>query len=1130
LVPLVDILENPTRYVLNETQKSFADYFGHIFGDFAEMGLREGMDFNIIGSVKDAMFFSPRKLTGYMKEGKLEELSHMTDNYAPRAGTPGFMKSRAYEEMVESLKAGNRYADVYDTLGAYAGTFYREVARSRLEDWIEPLTRSTRGQDMFSDFFKGKAGFQKMMNQQVDFSKELHRFITTEGQMMSSKAIRGMKKAFEPLKDDADDVIALKKSIVKDVDVLLRFRHDNWNKALDALETAGFTPPTGATYKQIREALLAQRGQVSLRGKDIGASELRQVINKLEITQGQKRRVTMALMKQMGKQVRLDRKEELQRLLDNMEKIVPGSKKAFRELGDEAKSNQATAGAANFKTGEYAGSRLFPGKIFTSQPGNGAKAAALEFDKFVLDDAGGFLRNTANLNSALRFFKTTFDIGAPLIHGLPLLFRDADAWGKATAMHFRAFADDGVRARYIADNAEEVAEFLGYGMHIGSTEMTQAMTKGGWLARIPNLAQSALEEGMEQMPFVGQNATTQRIGMRAAQWGGEKVGRVASGAQSMFETYLDVARIEMFKGLKQTAMRSPNPHKAMAELAQFTNKVTGVTSSRGMGIGATQRAIEGSMLMFSPQYTRATAALFMDITSGGLRGDQARKAIASLFAGQVALHAAISAALGQEMNLVPGQGNFLKNQLPGTDTLIGFGGKGNALINMAGDVAIQGIENPGGFMNLKLWSQDTYDSNTILKRLRYQMAPIAGEAISWITGTDPIGRTLPDLEDHLSNPMEIVKYLGDKSLPFWGDAMFEGGDFRGWAAIGEFGGGVTMPVLPYMKRDELRDKYIREELGDKIPNITWDKFKKTPRFRTEYAMVKERHPDLQEAEDRVEKEAQHFSRNKERGMWQAEATDIRTDQIHGIKSEDGAILEQGYRDIANEFHMGAHGSRAGSVFREKMKRIDEAAQARKRDLKKKYPRLVGERDEYFEGEGLNNKTIAATNELFDFISSARAKDLFGNPDHSAIERFKRSIAENPNYGPEVAAEMAQLHEEKLLETPDGVDLPELVIDYYKSWRILEPYWDTYKKVLPKGQWLEWESFANAPEGQKTLMRSNPNIVYMEEIVKYEQNMLRESPGGYEIDKYLTIFYDYAPKNHQRQMEIELQQYKLAYSS
>jgi hypothetical protein len=1129
--PLGDVLENPHMYRLSPKQQEFADYFGKIFSDFAEMGPREGVNFNIIGSAKDVMYFSPRKLTGFMKEGKLEELSHMTDNYAARAGTPGFMKSRAYEEMVESLKAGNRYADVYDTLGAYASTFYREVARNRLEDWIEPLTRGKRGQDMFPTFFKGKADFQKMMNKQVDFSKELHRFITTEGQMMNPKTVRAMKDAFKPLKGDADDIIALKKSIVEDVDVLLRFRHDNWKNALNALETSGFTPPIGATYKQIREALLVKRGQVSLRGQDIGAAELRQVINKLEITTNEKRRLTLAITKQMGKQVRLDRKEELQGLLDKMEEIVPGSKKAYRQLGDEAKSHQATAGAADFKAGEYAGSKLFPNKIFTSQLGNDAKAAALDLDKFVLDDGGGFiLRNTANANAALRFFKTTFDIGAPLIHGLPVLFRNPEAWGKATAMHFRAFADKGVRARYIADNAEDVAEFLKYGMHIGSTEMTQAMTQGGWLARIPNIAQSALDEGMGRMPYVNQSLGAQRQITRGAQLGGRTIGYVASGAQSMFETYLDVARIEMFKGLKQTAMRSPNPEKAMTELAAFTNKVTGVTSSRGMGIGATQRRIEASLLMFSPQYTRATAALFMDITTGGLRGDQARKAIASLFAGQVALHAAISSALGEEMHLMPGQGDFLKTKLPGTETLIGFGGKGNALANMAGDVAVQGIENPGGFMNWKLWSQDTYDSNTTLKRLRYQLAPIAGEAISWVTGADPIGRSLPDLDDHLSNPMEITKYLGDKTLPFWADAMFEGGDFRGMAAIGEFGGGVTMPVLPYMKRDEIREKLISEEYGNKIPNISWDKFKQHPRFRTMYAALKTKYPELQEAEDRVEEESKHFERNTERVSFQAEASDIRKEQITGIQDDDGTIIEAGYKDITREFHSGSNGARSGEVFREKMRRIDEAAQARNRDLKKKYPKLIGDREEYFEGEGLSNKTIAATNELFDFISSDRAKDVFGNPDHSAIEKFKAKIADDPRYGPEVAAEMKQLHEEKMLETPDGVDLPELVIEYYKSWRVLEPFWNIYQKVVPKHLWREWEDFANQPEGRKAVMRSNPMLADLEKMVKEEQNLLRSFPQGYEIDKYLTMFYDYAPVNPRRQFEIERQQARIAFGA
>jgi len=543
-----------------------------------------------------------------------------------------------------------------------------------------------------------------------------------------------------------------------------------------------------------------------------------------------------------------------------------------------------------------------------------------------------------------------------------------------------------------------------------------------------------------------------------------------------------------------------------------------------MGVSATQRGIESSLLMFSPRYTRATAALFMDMTRGGLRGGQARTAVASLFAGQLALHAAAAAALDQEVNFMPGHAQFMKVKVG--DHWIGFGGKSNSLMNMAADVTQQAMTDPKKFMDAKVWSQDTYNSNPLLKRLRYQMSPVGGEAISWLTGADPIGKTLPDTDDLLSDPEEFLKYIGPKFMPFSAEALMEGGAPSGAA---EFFGGVSSPIQPSIHRDELREKLIKEKFGEQFSGITWDKFKKLPTYRSKYARLLEENPDLQEAEDLVERTSKEYESSKERTAYQDKATDIRREQIHGVKDENGNLIEQGYDQIEKEYWSGANGRNAGKVFRDKMTIINEAGSARKRDLRDRHPKLIQDRNEYFQGAAQENLATAARNELFDFMASPRAKDAFGNVNHQAIENFKNQIEVRyeqygEGMGKIIADEIRFSNDQQLLETPDGSELPPLVTEYYKSWDVLRPFWDVYKEVLPEENWKAWELFSNSPDAQKNTLRLQGKFQSLERIVDNKRSQMRRM--NYEIDKYLTMFFDYAPENPKRQSEIRLQMSKI----
>ena len=123
------------------------------------------------------------------------------------------------------------------------------------------------------------------------------------------------------------------------------------------------------------------------------------------------------------------------------------------------------------------------------------------------------------------------------------------------------------------------------------------------------------------------------------------------------------------------------------------------------------------------------------------------------------------------------------------------------------------------------------------------------------------------------------------------------------------------------------------------------------------------------------------------------------------------------------------------------------------------------------------------------------------------------------YGEEVMAEVAQLKEERLLDTPDGANLPEVMVDYYRAQVELRPFWETWKETLSDADQEDYRAFASASQGQKEMLRAgNRRLVRLEERVKEAQDRMRER--NYEIDKYLMNYYDYAPKNRRLIVETE----------
>jgi len=1111
-----DVFERPGDFTgLTVRELALIKDIQHWYKGMRQYALSEGVNIKDLGSLEEGFGFVSAKVKGFKlgktgKDGQKEYLTLAEARPKPAAETTrrtDFRKSRLHDTMKESVqKSGTDYFTPFETIEAYGTTVLNEVRLTRLRKRLGPHLRGTGIKEVYPELYKVKEVAGKGVKRQRDLIKLVNQF--KRDLMPHSSQIKSLKQWFPSLSTQIDEALG--------------FTGDRWRAAIKNMNNMS---EVGEFPKHVIGALNEMHFQTNL-PKLITRKEVHQALKAASLDAKSHRAMVTQVMRMIGEDFKKVRGETINRLMEEMGKLQPAAKANLEEiqksLGHKADLNRTPLFGEKEST-------AFRGYIWT---GDRAEWAWSKTEAFMAPANKWYDKSVLPLNSLIRSLKTVADFGSPITHGLPLLFNDPEKWAFATTMHLRAFGDDAVKARYLADNAEEVSLFLKNGMHLGSTEMTEAARDSGTLARIATVTQRATEK----VPLLGRDTPITnrlRTGINAPTKIIELGGRRFS---SSFEGFLDIARIEIMKGLKETAMRSKNPERAMIEVAEFANKMTGVTSTRALGIPVGQRALEGAAFFFSPRYTRALVSLFMDMTRGGLKGDLARDAMGHLFMGQIATHVAVSAMLQQDVNLIPGPG-FLKNRILGDDDdpgmMIGPSGKANSLVNMLGDSIKQGIDNPKGFTHVNVFSQKTYDENVVLKRARYMTSPLLQESIGWVTGADAIGRAMPDPTDI----MEMLPYFGTRFAPFAVEAAVEAGlNSQGTVSFfAESAGGMTSPVSAYTQRDSLRDKYTLEDYGPegKVEPLnirTYEELKAFHRHRSLLAGMERRHPELTEWSNKAAKQSEEFARNDEKEAIEQKLETIRTEAISGTYNEQRALVSKGYNQIGKELQESPH-ERAGFNFQKAFWGINKSEQARKHQVKLEHKSYYSDRAMYFEDTEPANLSMAAAESFMDFYLSPQARDEFGNLNHPAVDRKLEDIErdmrlslmeegmsdeEATRIASEVTLENEEQYLERFLQTPEGEELHPRVIRFIQGFPLVDRYHSVYQEALPQEDHTKYKVFIGSSWAVKKQLLTQPEYMRMDEKVKRAQKILRLE--DYEIDAHMVMYYDMAPVNLQLRKE------------
>lgn len=350
-----------------------------------------------------------------------------------------------------------------------------------------------------------------------------------------------------------------------------------------------------------------------------------------------------------------------------------------------------------------------------------------------------FLRAADMLAAVPRQLVTgLLDSGQFMIQGLTLLANSPTQWARAVGVGLRTMVQPRFYARWL-NNSAAARRAVEFGVDPGMpSEFFQATSL---LGRIPG------------------------------------VGKLARAAQRTFNSFLGAGRINMFDGFADAAKLAGEPDAELFRLARAVDSMLGVTSTKGLGVGATQRQVESAFGFFSPRYTRSILGTVSYMFGKGFTPKVVRKVMAKMLFGGAATYAGIVTAKGVaegrsqaqiEQDIITGLNpasgkKFLSIRIG--DQWYGLGGAYRSHLAFLGSLA-----------DKDNWDFDSWDeaalNNPITRFMRSRTSPVTSTLVDFISGEDFLGRPV-GIGAFAEDPKRFLDYVGQKLGPFPVQAALE---------------------------------------------------------------------------------------------------------------------------------------------------------------------------------------------------------------------------------------------------------------------------------------------------------------------------------------------------------------------
>lgn len=240
------------------------------------------------------------------------------------------------------------------------------------------------------------------------------------------------------------------------------------------------------------------------------------------------------------------------------------------------------------------------------------------------------------------------------------------------------------------------------------------------------------------------------------------IGGLIRRSNEMFTAGGDVARLNIYKSLKDAGSFRGMSTKERKDLGEWVNNITGTTSS-------TPSDLERHLL-FAPRFFRAQLGAFLDLAEGGKVGSEARKSLGLLMGAAFMGTYAANAIRGKETDLDPDSPNFMRlRDVLGQDiSLLGSwepfirttlsSGKMLPGAELLGEQVhkLPGIEKA----HKEYGPQGERVAENIGRTLRGKLNILPSEAISIVTQETPAGEAL----DFPMGMEEVLPWLGTLAM------------------------------------------------------------------------------------------------------------------------------------------------------------------------------------------------------------------------------------------------------------------------------------------------------------------------------------------------------------------------------
>ncbi len=535
----------------------------------------------------------------------------------------------------------------------------------------------------------------------------------------------------------------------------------------------------------------------------------------------------------------------------------------------------------------------------------------------------------ASANAIPRLMMTTFDFGAAFGQLQTLMLSRPRQWARAVVEGATAFAGEDNFQRYLAQNAEVIAEASQHGLDLSPSEFTEAARWGQRLGLRRGTVEEAARSPLGERLHRGKE--TARAGFQA----------VAAPFSRMYEAQLTAAKIELYKALRPLATSSED----LDAIARHCNLMSLGLNVKRLGLGAEQRAVEAAVL-YAPRMYRAALALLSDTAKGGMKGRLARESLGRMAVAGLLGYLGICALLGQEPELDPRSSRFMTIRVAGqhmslggvlyatTRTLLGMTLHAGQAATIAAKMALKLAPADEG------WQAPMAKAASLARTWgRSRLSPALGALVDVGLGRDAAGRPVAT-----GKPLELLRdTVGMRLMPIWLQSLAESEGRAGEKAArgaAEFLALRTFPVSARDERDELRERYARQAFQKAWAELD-------PRERS---LVEKAHADLGELETRALEESAGWGSlwaqyeldvERAREGYQAEIAalgeDLRAGRISGNEYRDEvsrreALMAETRRIVAageryqglDEFE-GGPGRTALSAYLDRYYRASEAA-------------------------------------------------------------------------------------------------------------------------------------------------------------------------------------------------------------